>query len=137
MTLANEALSTSILELKQKVAEQLGGGVGVERVKVLYKKKPCGDARTVREVLGGEAAGAREVEFGVMVVGGAGGETAGSAPAASEVAQGPSAGEEVLGGEEFWEDLTGFLLQRLKDEKMSREAVGVFRQAWRGREQGR
>ncbi|KAF2163527.1 hypothetical protein M409DRAFT_68448 [Zasmidium cellare ATCC 36951] len=39
---------------------------------------------------------------------------------------------ELLKGEEFWDDLKGFLSQRLRDEKEGEKLVGVFRQAWKG-----
>lgn len=45
------------------------------------------------------------------------------------VAQGPS-GAEVLGSQEFWTDLKGFLLQRIRDEGESEKLVDVFRGAW-------
>lgn len=38
-------------------------------------------------------------------------------------------GKEVLGTEEFWGDLRGFLVQRLKDEKEGERVAGVFRRA--------
>ncbi|KAL9107435.1 MAG: hypothetical protein Q9227_007632, partial [Pyrenula ochraceoflavens] len=100
--------------------------------------------------------GEGEVEFGVMVIGGSSLTTpsasstssaaAVSASAPAEAAQtqaetetetetgtippaqGPS-GMEVLRSEEFWSDLKGFLVQRLKDEGEAGRVVGVFRGA--------
>jgi len=45
------------------------------------------------------------------------------------VAQGAS-GVEVLRTEAFWEDLKGFLVQRLRDEGEGERLAGVFKQAW-------
>jgi len=39
------------------------------------------------------------------------------------------AGKEVLRTEEFWGDLKGFLVQRLKDEAEGERVAGVFRKA--------
>ena len=53
------------------------------------------------------------------------------APKAKEsipVAQGIS-GKEVLETEQFWSDLKGFLVQRIKDEKEGERLAGVFRKA--------
>jgi hypothetical protein len=48
------------------------------------------------------------------------------------VAQGLS-GEGVLKTEAFWEDLKGYLQQRVRDEGVAGDALGVFRGAWEGR----
>lgn len=47
------------------------------------------------------------------------------------VAQGPS-GKEVVASDEFWEDLRGFVVQRIKDEKEGERLVAIFRKAWDG-----
>ena len=144
LRLSGQALSTSIHELKIAVAEKLGEK-GTEKIRLLYKKKPCSDSKTIAEVVGEESAG--EVEFGVMVIG----WTAPQLPEATEaatigaegqqgsgadvemkeapVAQGPS-GEEVMNEDEFWDDLKGWLLQRVRDEGVAAEAVGCFMQGW-------
>ena len=48
------------------------------------------------------------------------------------VAQGPS-GDKVLQSDEFWEDLKGFLVQRVRNEGKAVEAWEVFRDGWRKR----
>jgi hypothetical protein len=116
------------------------------KIKILFKKKPVTDSKTVAEVIGGDAGA--EVEFGVMVMGGAvaGGTPVTSPPAAvpSEAekglaaekseeatvpaAQGPS-GKDVV-NDEFWSDLRGFVVQRIRDENEGDKMVGVFRSAW-------
>ena len=109
----------------------------------MYKKKPVVDSKTVAEVIGQDAGG--DVEFSVMVLGGAtaGGTPVQSPPAvapseaekglagqgAGPAAQGPS-GKDVVAGPEFWDDLRGFVLQRIRDEKEGERLVGVFKGAW-------
>ncbi|PSN59834.1 hypothetical protein BS50DRAFT_536675 [Corynespora cassiicola Philippines] len=136
---------TSIFDLKSAYSAQTS--IPASKIKILYKKKPVGDAKTVSEVVGGDAAdGAATVEFGVMVMGGAVASPAqvqsppAVAPeAASEeakglagvAAQGPS-GKEVVATDEFWGDLKGFIMQRIRDEKEGERLVGVFKTAWEG-----
>lgn len=101
--------------------------------------------KTVAEVLEGEKPG-KEVEFGVMVIGGASISVPSSKPAGGSAvpmediekerstnsatpAQGPS-GVEILQSEEFWDDLQGFLEQRLKSEAEAHRLKEVFRSVW-------
>jgi len=139
MICSDQSMSTSIHDLKQTVAEQ--AAISAEKIRLLYKKKPCADSKTLKGLL---AEGEVDVEFSVMVMGGSASSTAaggaveenGSTEEASEgpAAQGPS-GEALLKTEEFWEDLKGFLMQRLKDQKMSEQLSGVFKRAWSERDQ--
>ncbi|KAI4256233.1 MAG: hypothetical protein L6R42_006344 [Xanthoria sp. 1 TBL-2021] len=138
LTLPSQSVTTSIFELKQKIAKEIQRD-STDGIKVLYQRKPCSDAKTVGEVVGEE--GAREMEFGVMVVGlsaagasAAGGEDVkmggveegkGKVPAA----QGQS-GEEVLGSAEFWDDLKGWLMQRVRDEGKADEVWSLFKRGW-------
>ena len=133
MICSGQALSTSVHDLKQNVSEQ--SGIPAEKIKLLYKKKPCADSKTLKELL---ADGDVDVEFSVMVMGGASSTAGGGSaespspteePSEAPAAQGPS-GEALLKTEEFWEDLKGFLAQRLKDQKMSEQLSGIFRKAW-------
>ncbi|PWY92259.1 hypothetical protein BO70DRAFT_327331 [Aspergillus heteromorphus CBS 117.55] len=146
--------TTSMQDLKDAVRERIADAqdgakeVAVDKIKILYKRKPVVGGKTVAEVLGDEPGllvGGKEVEFGVMVMGGAvakvnqeGGEAAaggsGSGPSSSPTpkpAVGPS-GEEVLRTEAFWDDLQGFLEQRVKDYDEARRLRGVFKSAWGG-----
>ncbi|PVI02781.1 hypothetical protein DM02DRAFT_612756 [Periconia macrospinosa] len=146
------AAKTSIYDLKTAYATATSLPAG--KIKILFKKKPVGDSKTVAEVVGDADAGS-EVEFGVMVMGGAtaAGVSSSSSPVASPpavapteaekglggggaagetsapAAQGPS-GKEVVASEAFWEDLHGFIVQRIRDEKEGGRLVGVFREAW-------
>ena len=120
ITLPSLAGSTSILDLKQAIHERTS--IPVDKLRVLHKKKPVPDSRVLKEVAGEDE---KKLELGVMVIGGAaavrGGEEEVIPPVASSV-------EEL--GEEFWKDLKGFLVQRLKNEEVGEKAFGVFKQAW-------
>ncbi|KAF2854277.1 hypothetical protein T440DRAFT_442915 [Plenodomus tracheiphilus IPT5] len=145
-----EPSKTSVFDLKQQYATQ--ASVPAAKIKILYKKKPITDSKTVAEVLGADAGG--EVEFGVMVMGGGvaspavGGTPAQSPPAVApseadkglagaatgSTSSGPAAagpsGKEVVATEEFWSDLNNFVLQRTKDEVESERLLGIFKKAW-------
>ena len=104
-------------------------------------------------MVGEEGVAAGEVEFAVLVMGwvaraqapegteavavGAGvGGGADTGVEGAPVAQGVS-GEAVLGTEQFWGDLRGWLLLRVRDEGVAGEAAGAFRRAWDGRAEAR
>lgn len=140
------------MSLKSEVSKAVHAK-GTEGIKVLYNKKPCADSKTIKDVLGSDEPGPEEVEFSIMIMGGAANAAAGTEEKGGEeetkeaaegegdklavdtpvsTAQGPS-GDEVLESEEFWDDLKGFLSQRLKDEGKAKEVVETFRQGWKGR----
>ncbi len=132
LSLPSTDVGTSVLALKEKVAKELRIE-GTDRIRVLYKRKPAGDVKTVKEVIGEEDVG-QEVDFGVMVMGYKEDATKKDEDmpmkdAEEPVAQGPSE-EEVLIGEEFWNDLRGFLVQRLRDEGKAGEVFDNFRASW-------
>jgi len=160
ITLQEQDPNTSILDLKTVVAERLG--VGREGVRLLWRKRPVGDSKVLRELIAGDEAaqgeGAGELELGVMILGGGAGAGAvagagaavGAEKAGSEdkggkgqveegmstegvEGEGRGSGMEVLNGEEFWGDLKGFLTQRLRDEEVGEEVFSVFRGAWQKR----
>ncbi|KAI8940720.1 hypothetical protein NX059_001986 [Plenodomus lindquistii] len=147
---AIDPAKTSVFDLKQQYATQTS--IPAAKIKILYKKKPVTDSKTVAEVVGADAAG--EVEFGVMVMGGGvaspavGGTPVQSPPAVAPsesekglagagaatssggpAAAGPS-GKEVVATDEFWSDLNNFVLQRTKDEAESERLLGLFKKAW-------
>jgi len=132
--------TTSVLEVKNAVST--GTGIPLDKIKLLYAKKPAADSKTLKDLLAG--ADATEIEFSVMIMGGAAtlaaaaeAKAAGQKRPASEavaeteapVAQGLS-GTPVLETEQFWEDLKGFLQQRIRDEKAAEVLLGRFRGAW-------
>lgn len=127
------------------------------KIKILYKKKPVTDSKTLIEVIGTDAGA--EVEFGVMVMAGAaaasGSPAAGGTPVTSPPAVAPptesekglaSAGEssadasstttgavsgkDIVATDEFWGNLKTFILQRTKDAEEGERLVGVFKAAW-------
>jgi hypothetical protein len=133
---AINSATTSIFDLKQSYATATG--IPVAKIKILWKKKPATDSKTVAEIVGQDAGSS--VEFAVMVLGGA----TPTAPVASPPAVAPSESEKGLGGPaaqgasgkevvvtaEFWEDLKGFIVQRIRDESEGARLAGVFKAAW-------
>lgn len=132
----------SIYDLKAHYASE--SGIPAAKIKILYKKKPVTDSKTVAEVVAQDAGG--EVEFGVMLMAGAAASTpvtsppavapsegekglAGASADGGPAAQGPS-GKEVVATEEFWADLKNFVMQRTKDEAEAERLAKVFRGAW-------
>ncbi|KAL7624415.1 hypothetical protein AAE478_005979 [Parahypoxylon ruwenzoriense] len=123
--LSSQTPSTSVLDIKNAVSQE--SGVPVDKMKLLHKKKPVPDSKALKDLVGeGEAS----VEFSVMVMGGA--AAIRPATAQSDVAQGPSGGE-ILRTAEFWDDLRGFLQQRVRDEKIAGELTDTFQAAWKAR----
>ena len=139
LNLPGTELGATVLDLKQRVAAELKLE-GTEKIRVLYNKKPAGDVKTLKELIGDETLQAgQEIELGVMVMGYKEADVAKTedttmrdADGETSVAQGPS-GEEVLGAEEFWADLRGFLLQRIRDEGKAGEVFETFRESWEKR----
>jgi hypothetical protein len=110
----------------------------IEKIKVLLNKKPVADSKVLKELVSREE---DAVEFSVMVLGGGvvKPQTSGSTPTPMStpaehgpVAQGVS-GEDVVKTQEFWSDLEGFLQQRVRDEQVATELMGVFKGAWEKR----
>ncbi|MCJ1432088.1 hypothetical protein MMC27_001444 [Xylographa pallens] len=156
ISLSNKALTTSVLELKQAVAENIGVS-GTDKIRLLYKKKPCADSKTLKDVIGDEVL--KDVEFSVMVIGGV---TAASeaAPGAEKdlgsaadgdtkmedvpMAQGPSgvvvldaqgpSGAPLLETQQFWQDLDAFLIQRIGNKEVASEISALFSKAWENRD---
>lgn len=147
ITITNQTPDSSIYELKSACASQ--AGYLPEKVKVLWERKPVSDSKTVKEVVGDVAVQGAQVEMGVMFMGQPGekvGESvkeeakaAPSPPPQEEedvwheapVAPGQEHGKAVLDTKEFWDDLHGFVLQRIKDEEVTKELVDGFRRSWR------
>ncbi|KAJ6783725.1 hypothetical protein PWT90_05475 [Aphanocladium album] len=130
--LAAQPLSTSLLDVKQAVAER--ARVPADKLRILHNKRPLQDSKILSEVLGDDAPTA--VEFSVMVIGGA---AAVLPPAPMDVDSDPTVpkaapkakkGVEAVETPEFWTDLNGFLMQRVKDEETAAELTTVFRNAW-------
>ncbi|KAK3946309.1 cell-cycle control medial ring component [Diplogelasinospora grovesii] len=133
-------LHTSVLDTKTLLADRLG--TTPDKLKLLHNKKPVPDTKTLSDLMGDtEITAGTIVEFSVMVIGtlqpkpstpqdttqGEAGEEEDT-----HVAQGPH-GQTVLATEQFWDDLKGFLQQRIRDEKTAEEVTLVFRGAWNTR----
>lgn len=146
VTLSGQAPNTSILDLKVAVSKR--AGVAVEKLRVLHNKKPVGDAKVLKEVVGETDT---EAEFTIMVMGGAASVKGPEVKAAtntktkgeneveenavmSEAVEAPEAQgvrkTHEAENEEFWEDLKGFLMKRGKDRPQSESMCRVFRLAW-------
>lgn len=125
IVLKSQSPLLSILDLKNEVSSQ--ASIPVDKLRILHKKKPVGDSKVVKELVGEEDAG---VEFSIMVMGGAASVKKTEDVVDAPVAQG-SSGPEVLETEEFWGDLKGFLIQRLRDEAEAEKLFGTFKEAWK------
>jgi hypothetical protein len=133
ITLPSLSPNTSILDLKTSIQEQTS--IPVSKLRVLYAKKPVPDSKVLKDVLG-DGQGEGKLEFSVMVIGGAAAVMKkGEEEVEPVVAMGNSE-REVLDKEEFWGDLRGFLVQRLRDEGERERVWSVFRGAWE-KENGR
>ena len=122
-------------------------------MKIFYAKKLCTDSKTLAEIVGGEdnllvkgegggegvGEGERKVELSVMVLGGGGlgagakQEAVGKDRGETAAKEGTGAGADATGvmqTDGFWDDLKGFVAQRLKDEGEAARTVETFRQAW-------
>jgi len=122
--LSSQSLNTSILDVKTSVSER--ARIPTEKLKILHNKKPVADSKVLKDLAGESDS---SIEFSVMVMGGAAAVQPAPQPAHGETAQGQS-GKDVVGTDAFWEDLRGFLLQRVRDEKTVDEMSNVFRKAW-------
>jgi hypothetical protein len=122
IVLKDRAPVTSVLDLKTEVSSQTS--IPVDKIRLLYKKKPVGDAKVLKDLVEDEET---SVEFTIMVMGGA------SAVKKEEehapVAVGPS-GADVVDSPEFWNDLKGFLVQRLRSEEEGKIVYDTFKAAW-------
>jgi hypothetical protein len=122
--LTSQPLSTSILDLKSNVSKQ--ARIPLDKIKVLHNKRPVQDSKILKDLVG-EAETA--IEFSVMVMGGA----ASILPDEDEVdheAPLPISGAAALDTDEFWSDLNGFLMQRLKDQDKAEELSKLFKSSW-------
>ncbi|EDU40662.1 conserved hypothetical protein [Pyrenophora tritici-repentis Pt-1C-BFP] len=134
---------TSVYDIKQQFATQ--ASLSAAKIKILYKKKPVTDSKTLLEVIGSDAGS--EVEFGVMVMAGHGCPPAVAPPTESEkglasagetiagtasgtAGSGAESGKDIVATDEFWGDLKAFMLQRIKDAEEGERLVGVFKEAW-------
>ncbi|PVH80963.1 hypothetical protein DL98DRAFT_515091 [Cadophora sp. DSE1049] len=124
VTLPAQALSTSILTLKETLSAQTS--IPVAKIRLLFNKKPAADSKVLKDLVGEEDT---KVEFGVMIIGGAAALKKSESEEVEPKVAHMGEGKEVLKSEEFWADLKGFLTQRLKDEVEGERVWGVFKKA--------
>ncbi|KAF6827989.1 hypothetical protein CPLU01_08809 [Colletotrichum plurivorum] len=124
--LSSQLLNTSILDIKTQVESQ--SRIPVDKMKLLHNKKPVPDSKVLKDLLSEDQT---SVDFSVMVIGGAAAVKPEEPAAAvtNNPAQG-AIGDAALETPEFWSDLQGFLLQRLKDEKKAEELSAQWRSSW-------
>ncbi|KAK7430579.1 hypothetical protein QQZ08_002871 [Neonectria magnoliae] len=119
-------LDTSVLDIKSKVLAQTR--IPVAKMKLLLNKKPVSDSKILKELLGDTETA---IEFSIMVIGGA----AAIPPEEPEAApEAKPTGQAAVETEEFWADLKGFLMQRLKDETEAEELSTLFKSSWQSRQ---
>ena len=132
--LTSQPPNTSILDVKGQVSSQTR--IPVEKMKVLHNKRPVQDSKVLKDLLGDEES---SLEFSVMVIGGAAAilpeetdatATTSTTEAATAPAEETTAGIDELASKEFWSDLKGFLMQRLKSQELAEELSELFQSSW-------
>ena len=164
--------TTTIQTLKEQIQSHLGGPsvVALDKIKILLNKKPVPPSKkTIVDALDGSGKlTEKELEFGVMVMGGApdpppqrpvtvdeqiataprsakavaGGEstamegvesTTTAKDASIAVQPGELTGSAVLETAEFWDDLQGFLEQRIRDRAEAVKLREIVERSWRSK----
>lgn len=152
----DQPASISVLELKNLVSED--ASIPIAKIKVLYGKKPVHDAKTLSELLGDEQPDTVELGLMVMggAASVVAREPKAATEAKPNIDERPETsaekakekdidmtdvdsclpstavgvhGKEALNTPEFWDDLKGFLQQRLKDEHLGHEVADRFKQS--------
>ncbi|KAI9894842.1 MAG: hypothetical protein M1814_000062 [Vezdaea aestivalis] len=130
ISLPSQPFSTTIGELKALAASK--SSLTPAQLRLLLNKRPLSDSKTLRETLGTEDS-KTSIEFTAMIIGG------GPSTPEQESARKQKSGEgfadvDQLNTKEFWRDLRGFLLQRLKNERQADDLCGLFEDAFKERE---
>lgn len=129
--------------------------MNIDKIKILYNKKPIpASKKSLADALdGGQQQTDKDLDLAVMVMGGAPDppseppkmpvSTTGTSTMDDEkmedvetqtgtaVQPGEVSGKAVLEQPGFWDDLQGFLEQRIKDETEAKKLRDVFERAWR------
>ncbi|CAI4212499.1 unnamed protein product [Parascedosporium putredinis] len=120
LALPDLPLSTSVLDLKHALEAQ--AGVPADKARILHRKKPVPDSKILKDLVDAaddDADADTTLELAVM------------APAPVPGPDGTNAGAAaVVASPQFWEDLRGFLIQRVKDEKTGEELATLFKKSW-------
>lgn len=119
----SQPLDTSVLDIKAKVKAQTR--IPVEKLKLLLNRKPVPDSKILKDLLGDADAA---VDFTVMVMGGA---AAIPPEEETQVAlEAEPTGAAALETDKFWDDLKGFLAQRLKHQDQAETLSTLFKSSW-------
>ncbi|KAI2631594.1 cell-cycle control medial ring component-domain-containing protein [Xylaria nigripes] len=125
LRLSSQSLNTSVHDIKVYVAKETS--ISEDKIKILHKKKPVSDSKVLKDLVGEDDT---TVDFSVMVMGGAAAVAVATQPVEPiEVAQ-DLHGNNILQTQEFWDDLKGFLRQRIQDEQLVAEITNTFRESW-------
>ncbi|KHO02052.1 Ubiquitin supergroup [Metarhizium album ARSEF 1941] len=121
LKLTSQPLNTSILDIKTRVARQTS--IPVDKMKILHNKRPLTDSKVLKDVVGDSDL---RLDLSVMVMGGA----AAMQPEGKADAAAKASGWDALTTDAFWDDLRGFLEQRLKDENAAADLGALFKRTW-------
>lgn len=152
--------STTVSELKLAVQSRIetkdengqSTKVPLDKIKVLYKRKPV-QSRTIAEALGNDASPGGQVEFGVMVLGGA--SVVATPPEDTSKHSNATAKEtgrdvkqhdiqdtsstskapvnDILSNVTFWNDMEAFLREKIHDDNEASKLRSIFEHAWSSR----
>ncbi|KAJ5223248.1 hypothetical protein N7468_007790 [Penicillium chermesinum] len=145
-SIPNAPLSTTTVQdlrdaVRERVADTQGNPVPQDKIKILYHRKPVsGTGKTIAEILADEPemlSGGKEVEFGIMIIGGAKTVDAPIAESAASAHEAPapqpvagSTSDQILHDESFWNGLQSYLEQQLKDNAEAKRLRSLFKNAW-------
>ena len=132
----NLPLTTTILDLKQLVSDASTGTAGrehgklpLEKIKLLYSKRPMGEGKTVKDVFKGRVEEGMEV--GVMIIGDGGGASSMNKAVGMKTEEAGRSSTLVLAKDDFWTDLRAWLMGKIGDEMEADRVEVLFRKAWR------
>lgn len=136
-TLLSQVPTTSVFEIKSTLSQTIQ--IPVEKIKLLHKKKPVPDSKTLKDLLdanfGDEKDNSRidcTIQLSVMILGGTGtqsqdnSEGTETSPIRKRILE-TDKEKDLLNSEEFWSDLRSFLLQRLKNDSMAERVFDTFK----------
>lgn len=156
LTLPDQSIDTTVLDLKTQYAAKMG--LDVYKIKMLLNKRPCQDLKTLKDILPTPTPADAEFTLMIMGgFSAAAAPSTPPAKAPSPAIQSPESSSQPdpttsstasaplseraqedsvpahisapLIDDEFWADLTSFLVQRLKDQAEGERLSNLFRRA--------
>lgn len=137
----NASSRTSIYDLKTHLGAR--SGYAPDKLKILWQRKPVTDSKTLKEVVGQDVG---DVDMAVMYSGPPTEHIAVAQSADKEAADAihrmdvdetpitqSESGEAVLNTDRFWTDLQDFVVDRVKNESVGKDAVALWKQAWKSK----